>query len=81
MEQVADADALQGMTREEIQTAIGKGDDCSAHPRCEENGFASNDWFYTVGQIGTGPAGNLPLLIVGFDRSGRVDRVWNFSTH
>ena len=78
-ETVVEEGFLEDMTREEVSQVIGRGDDCSRHPRCAENGFEGDDWFYTVGQ--SAGAGNLPILIVGFDRSGRVERVWNFRTH
>jgi hypothetical protein len=77
MEIVEDG-VLERMNRVEVEQAIGRGDPCSRHPRCAENGFADDDWFYTVGQSGGEQA---PLIIVGFDREGRVDRTWYMRTH
>lgn len=81
VQDTVDADALQGMRRFEVEETIGRGDPCSRHPRCAEIGFEDDDWFYTVGGLGAGFGGPVPLLIVGFDREGRVTRVWNLRTH
>jgi hypothetical protein len=81
VERALDSEVLMDKTRQEVLDAIGRGDDCSRHPKCAENGFAVDDWFYTVGTMGEGRAGVLPILIVGFDRTGRVTRVWNMRTH
>lgn len=81
VEQIVQEGLLEDMTRPEVQEAIGRGDPCSRHPKCAEQEFQGDDWFYTVGQMGEGRAGVLPILIVGFDRSGRVTRVWNLRVH
>jgi hypothetical protein len=81
VEKVADDGVLNEMFRHEVEEAIGRGDPCSRHPRCAENGFEANDWFYTVGQQGEGRTGAVPIMILGFDTSGRVVRVWNLRTH
>lgn len=74
---VSDA-VFEGMSRAEIEAAIGRGDPCSRHPRCAENEFSSGDWFYDVG---TFDGVQVPLLIIGFDPAGRADRTWNLRTH
>ncbi len=81
LEEILDDNVLNEMFRHEVEEAIGRGDPCSRHPRCAENGFESNDWFYHVGQQGEGRTGAVPILIVGFDTSGRVVRTWNLRTH
>lgn len=81
VQRVVDGDVLLEMNRLEVEEAIGQGDPCSRHPRCAELDFQGDDWFYTVGQMGEGRTGALPLLIVGFDTSGRVVRVWHLFTH
>jgi len=81
VEEALNERALDDMTRDEVEAAIGRGDPCSRHPRCAENGFEDDDWFYAVGQMGEGASGAVPVLIVGFDRTGRVDRSWNLQTH
>ena len=81
VQEVVESDALQNMSRVEVQEAIGRGDPCSRHPRCMENGFDGDDWFYDVGALGEGYPGPVPILIVGFDREGKVVRVWNLRTH
>ena len=78
---VADNNLLRDMTRAEVQDAIGRGDDCARHPRCSENGFEGDDWHYTIGSMGEGHSGHLPVLIVGFDRTGRVSQVFTVQTH
>lgn len=78
VEEVVRTDALMGKTRQEVMRAIGKGEECSLHPRCDEHGFDDSDWFYQVGQLG---GAQPPYLIVGFDREGRVGRTWYLKTH
>ncbi|MCS6799000.1 MAG: hypothetical protein NZ898_10795 [Myxococcota bacterium] len=75
-----DDGALDDLSRAEVEARIGRGDPCSRHPRCAELGFEDDDWFYTVGDTSEAGA-QPPLLIVGFDVSGRVRRVWNLRTH
>jgi len=81
VEQSLEENVFDDMMRSEVEEAIGRGDPCSRHPRCAENGFEPDDWFYTVGQMGEGSVGALPIMILGFDRTGRVVRSWNLSTH
>ena len=81
VETILDDQVLHGMFRAEVEEKIGRGDECSRHPRCQENGFSGDDWFYTVGTMGEGRTGALPELIVGFDTSGRVVKTWNLTTH
>lgn len=81
VERIADGRVLDGMRRHEVAEALGKGDPCSRHPRCREEGFDPDDWFYTVGRMGRSDTGRQPILIVGFDRTGQVDRVWNLRIH
>ncbi len=78
---VVDHDTLMRMARHEVEEAIGRGETCSRHPRCGTNGFNDDDWFYSVGTQREGYAGAVPILIVGFDREGRVTRVWNLRMH
>ena len=81
VQQAVESDALMDMTRPEVEEAIGRGDPCSRHPRCMENDFDGDDWFYDVGALGEGYPGPVPILIEGFDREGKVVRVWNLRTH
>lgn len=76
-----DGAVLDDKHRVEVQELIGRGDPCSRHPRCGALGFNVDDWFYTVGVAADGYPEHLPILIVGFDRQGRVDRTWNLRTH
>ena len=81
VQDVVDADALQDLRRFEVEEKIGRGEPCSRHPRCGQLGFQADDWFYPIGAMGEGYGGPVPLLIVGFDRHGAVDRVWTLRTH
>jgi len=81
VQRAVESDALMDMSRLEVEEAIGRGDPCSRHPRCMENGFDGDDWFYDVGALGEGYPGPVPILIVGFDREGKVVRVWHLRTH
>ena len=80
VERLVEDGTLQGMRRFEVEEAIGRGEPCSRHARCAEQGFAGNDLFYMVGASGTF-SGALPQLIIGFGREGRVNSVWNLRTH
>ncbi len=81
VETALEENIFDSMLRQEVQDAIGRGDPCSRHPRCAQNGFEDDDWFYTVGQMGESSTGTLPIMILGFDHTGRVVRSWNMSTH
>ncbi|NCQ61976.1 MAG: hypothetical protein GW913_15065 [Myxococcales bacterium] len=81
VEAALDENALDGLRRDEVEERIGRGEPCSRHPRCGEHDFVDNDWFYEVGRPSQGYGSALPLLIVGFDRSGRVDRTWSLHTN
>ncbi|MFW5875818.1 MAG: hypothetical protein ACOCXM_03715 [Myxococcota bacterium] len=78
VEDVVETDLLQGMSRGQVAEAIGRGEPCSRHPRCDELGFEGNDWFY---HVGPSRGARSPILIVGFDRTGHVVRTWNLKTH
>ncbi len=77
VEQIAEAQQLDGMTRDEVAQALGKGDKCSRHPICAQQGFEDEDWFYEVGTVGPAYMRARPVLIVGFDRFTRVVRTYN----
>jgi hypothetical protein len=82
IQEVVESGALEDMTRPEVEQAIGRGDVCSRHERCRENEFDDDDWYYSVGTMGEAYRGGAaPVLIVGFDRSGRVMHVWNLRVH
>lgn len=78
VQDVVDSDLLSNMSRAEVREAIGQGSDCSRHPKCAEQGFEGDDWFYHVGGSGGAP---VPILIVGFDHTGHVTRTWYMKTH
>jgi hypothetical protein len=77
VENVVNAGALDGLRQFEVQERIGRGEECGIRQICSERGFRPSDWFYDVGRDPNDPsvpAG--PTLIVGFDRTGIVDRVF-----
>lgn len=76
-----DEGAVNGLRRDEVEELLGRGEPCSRHPRCAEHGFNDNDWFYEVGRPAAGYGRALPLMILGFDRAGRVSRSYNLRTH
>ena len=59
---------------------MGKGDLCSRHPLCSEQGFQDDDWYYDVGTQNPAPNATYlryrPALIVGFSRFGKVERTF-----
>lgn len=77
VESVSESNALDGLRQFEVQERIGRGEQCGARQICEERGFRPTDWVYDVGRDPSDPqlpAG--PTLIVGFDTTGIVDRVY-----
>jgi hypothetical protein len=66
---------LHGLTREEVEERLGKGELCTQHPVCHERGFYQNDLYYEVGKPGT-YVRYRPSLIVGFDDWGKVGRTF-----
>lgn len=79
LEAALNESAFANMTREQVLAKIGRGDDCSRHTECSRQGFFDDDWYYTMGASGSNYAP--PVLILGFDRFGRVKRTWNMRTH
>lgn len=79
LEAALNDNAFAGMTRAEVSNELGPGDDCSRHPECNRQGFFDQDWYYTMGTHGSRVAP--PVLIIGFDQFGRVERTWNLRTH
>jgi hypothetical protein len=71
---VVETGALEGMTRGEVMAVIGRGRPCSESALCADRGYEGDDWIYDVGRDPRGGVARLPTLIVGFDRTGRVDR-------
>lgn len=76
VEQIAEAQQLDRMTRDEVASHLGKGDKCSRHPICAEQGFNDEDWYYEVGTVGPAYMRARPVLIVGFDRFNTVERTY-----
>ena len=76
---VVDADALDGMTRPEVQSAFGPGNACGL-PVCRKNGFEETDWYYEIG-VNENPAiKQLPLVLFKFDTHDRTVRVYTLTT-
>ena len=72
---VSEEKHLHGLSRPELAAKVGAGQKCLRLPLCRERGFEDDDLFYEVGQ----PADNVPhvpLLIVGFNRFGKVERTF-----
>jgi hypothetical protein len=81
VEQALDEYALKNLMRFEVKSAIGSGQRCGQHPKCQELGFQSDDLYYTVGEGDETKIGKRPMLIIGFDHEGNVLRVWNLRIH
>lgn len=67
---------IHGLTRDELQSKLGRGQPCSKHPLCAEKGFYDDDWFYEVGEPGDTYVRYRPMLLVGFSRFGKVERTF-----
>lgn len=67
---------IEGLSRLELESKLGKGSPCSEHPMCGERGFDDEDWYYEVGTEGSSYIRHRPALIVGFNRFGKVERTF-----
>ncbi len=76
-ENVRAGNVLQGMRRAEVQSALGRGQECGNRELCAQHGFAPTDWVYEVGRRDGLPWG--PTIIVGFDRQGICDGVYTLT--
>ena len=77
VENVVRSGVLEGMRQDEVQEALGRGQECGARELCHEHGVVASDWTYEVGHAPGDPslpAG--PTLVVGFDRSGHVNNAY-----
>ena len=81
VQQAADDGVLQGMTREEVAQKIGAGEPCARHRMCLEQDFLDGDWYYEVGALDSPYSRVKPVLILGFDTAGRVQRTYNMRIH
>jgi len=77
VEQVRDADLLDGMRRFEVEEALGRGQECGDRALCAEHDFRPTAWVYEVGRRDGLPWG--PTIIVGFDRQGIVTDVYTLT--
>jgi hypothetical protein len=74
---VVESGVLEGMFQQEVQDALGHGAECGTRELCAQHGFRPSDWTYEVGHAPGDPslpAG--PTLVVGFDRTGRVNNAY-----
>jgi hypothetical protein len=78
--EIAATGALDGLNSSEVRAALGRGQACRSE-LCEAQGFSEDDWFYEIGQAGSPDIKQVPVLIVGFDARGRVERVFTLTTH
>jgi hypothetical protein len=77
VEDVVHSGVLEGMFQSELEEALGRGTECGARELCAQHHFRQTDWTYDVGHAPGDPslpAG--PTLVVGFDRTGRVDNTY-----
>ncbi len=77
VENIVQSGVLEGMFQHEVEEAIGRGTECGTRELCSVHHFRADDWTYEVGHAPgdpTLPAG--PTLVVGFDRTGRVDNTY-----
>ncbi len=73
--EVVDGGALEGLRTFEVEERIGRGTQCGIREACLDRGFRSSDWIYDVGhQPGEPDLAAGPLLLVGFDTAGIVER-------
>lgn len=76
-----DHDALVGLNADQVRAALGAGKPCAGQSLCSQQGFGGDDLYYAVGQDTNDEIKQLPVLIVGFDTHGNVNRTWTLKTH
>ena len=81
MLQAVEAGALEGLSMAELEAALGQGTECAGYDLCDQQGFSGGDWYYQIGQLKDPAIKQLPVLIVGFNSHGYVNRVYTFKTH
>lgn len=77
VENIVQSGVLEGMFQQELIDTIGRGTECGTRELCATHHFRPDDWTYDVGHAPGDPslaAG--PTLVVGFDRTGRVDNTY-----
>jgi hypothetical protein len=72
---VSEEKHLHGLTRPELAAKVGAGQKCLRLPLCRERGFEDDDLFYEVGMPAESVP-HVPILIVGFNRFGKVERTF-----
>lgn len=73
---VSEEKHLHGMTRVDVAAKIGTGEKCMHHKVCRERGFEDDDWYYEIGTQGSPQIRHRPVLILGFNRFGKVERTF-----
>src|SRR6187431_3583757 len=67
MLQAVEAGALEGLSMDELEGALGRGTECAGYDLCNQQGFRGGDWYYLIGQAKDPSIKQLPVLIVGFN--------------
>lgn len=81
MVDAVDAGALEGLSMADVESAFGRGASCDGNKLCDQNGFGSGDWYYSVGHTTEPSIKQMPILIVGFTSHQYVGRVFTLKTH
>jgi hypothetical protein len=81
MVQAVEAGALERLSMPELEAALGLGTECAGYDLCDQQGFSGADWYYLIGQAKDPDIKQLPVLIVGFNPHGYVNRVYTMKTH
>ena len=81
MVQAVEAGALERLSMPELEAALGLGTECAGYALCDQQGFSGGDWYYPIGQAKDPAIKQLPVLIVGFNSHGYVNRVYTLKTH
>jgi len=81
MLEAVEASALERLSMDELEAALGRGTECAGYDLCDQQGFSGSDWYYLIGQAKDPAIKQLPVLIVGFNPHGYVNRVYTLKTH
>jgi hypothetical protein len=73
-------DALEALTLADVQANFGQGFSCEGNALCAEHGFTDDDLYFPIGDLRTDKIKQLPVLVVGFDTHGHVQRVYTLRT-
>jgi len=72
VKEVAEANSFRDMRRTEVEQRLGHAEVCGQSDLCARFELEPDDWYYFVGTRAVAVAGRVPIILFGFDQTGRV---------